>query len=274
MKIGKHFFVICSVVAIISATSCVDERYDLDNVSLIMTQTGGGCRASNYIAFLRKALSDLHMDQIPVISLNAAGLEGNPGFKITLPMVKRAMMALVYGDLFMNVLYKVRPYEKEKGAANKLYNKWVEKVKVNIEDGNSRVFKDNVRNIVKEFDELELLDIKKPKVGIVGEILVKFHPVANNYAVDIIEKEGGEAVVPELLDFFMYCAENSKFKHSCLDESLLSVFTSDVVIKYLEHHRKIVKEELNKSKRFKAPHTIGELANKAGKIMSLGHQTG
>lgn len=249
-------------------------RYDLDNVSLIMTQTGGGCRASNYIAFLRKALSDLHMDQIPVISLNAAGLEGNPGFKITLPMVKRAMMALVYGDLFMNVLYKVRPYEKEKGAANKLYNKWVEKVKVNIEDGNSRVFKDNVRNIVKEFDELELLDIKKPKVGIVGEILVKFHPVANNYAVDIIEKEGGEAVVPELLDFFMYCAENSKFKHSCLDASLLSVFTSDVVIKYLEHHRKIVKEELNKSKRFKAPHTIGELANKAGKIMSLGHQTG
>ena len=249
-------------------------RYDLNNVSLIMTQTGGGCRASNYIAFLRKALSDLHMDQIPVISLNAAGLEGNPGFKITLPMIKRSMMALVYGDLFMNVLYRVRPYEKEKGAANILHRKWVEKVKANIEDGNSRVFKENVRNIVKEFDELELLDIKKPRVGIVGEILVKFHPVANNYAVDIIEKEGGEAVVPELLDFFMYCAENSKFKYSCLDGSLLSVLTSNVVIKYLEHHRKVVKEELGKSKRFKAPHTIEELANKAGKIMSLGHQTG
>ena len=180
-------------------------RYDLQKTAVIITQTGGGCRATNYIAFIRKALKDANMEHIPVISANLSGLENNPGFKITLPLVKRIIIGAMYGDLFMRVLYRVRPYEKRKGEANTLYQSWVNKCQQNIKTGSLKEFKKNVYQIVKDFDSLEILDIKKPRVGLVGEILVKFHPTANNEIVDIIEKEGGEAVMPDLIDFFLYC---------------------------------------------------------------------
>jgi predicted nucleotide-binding protein (sugar kinase/HSP70/actin superfamily) len=180
-------------------------KYDLDKTSVIISQTGGGCRATNYIAFIRKALQDAGLEQIPVISLNALGLEDNPGFNITLSLVNDLLEGMIYGDLLMRVLYKTRPYEKTDGAANNLYENWVDKCQQTILEGSRKEFKANIQKIVEEFDDLKLLeDVVKPKVGVVGEILVKFHPTANNNIVKFLEEEGAEAVVPDLLDFFLY----------------------------------------------------------------------
>ncbi|KNF07945.1 hypothetical protein CLPU_11c01140 [Gottschalkia purinilytica] len=250
-------------------------KYDLDNTSVIISQTGGGCRATNYIAFLRKSLKDANMGHVPVISLNAVGLEKNPGFKITIPMLNNLMMGLVYGDLLMRVLYRVRPYEKVRGSANKLYDYWVKKCKESLEHGSRRDFKENIYNIVKDFDNLEIDEtIIKPKIGIVGEILVKYHPVANNNIVDLLEKEGAEVVVPDLTDFLLYSAFDNKTKYKELSGSYKSNLAGGLAITAIEHYRKDMKKALTESNRFEAPVSIEELAEKASKHLSLCHQTG
>lgn len=249
-------------------------KYDIHNTSVLITQTGGGCRATNYIGFLRKALKDAGYEQIPVISLNAVGLEKNPGFKLTAGLLNKSMMALVYGDLFMRVLYKVRPYEKIAGSANLLYEKWVEKCRESVRTGNRKTFKENIYKIVEEFDTLEIIDVKKPKVGLVGEILVKFHPTANNEVVDIIEREGAEAVMPDLIDFFLYCAYDANFKYEELSGTLKKKIINNAVIAAIEFYRKDLRKALEQSRRFEAPSSIYKLAEGASDILSLGNQTG
>ncbi|MBW9148018.1 2-hydroxyacyl-CoA dehydratase [Clostridium sp. CM028] len=249
-------------------------RYEIDNTSVIISQTCGGCRATNYIGFLRKALKEAGFPKIPVISLNAAGLEKNPGLKFTYPMVKKSIMALVYGDLFMRVLYKVRPYEKILGSANLLYEKWVKICKEAVTKGNSREFNNNISSIVADFDNLEIKNISKPQIGLVGEILVKFHPTANNNIIDVIENEGGEAVMPDLTDFFLYCAYDADFKYKYLGKSRTDKVLSNIAIRYIEGFRKCMKSALESSKRFHAPKTIQELAKGAAPILSLGNQAG
>lgn len=249
-------------------------KYDVNKTAVIMSQTGGGCRATNYIGFLKMALKHAGFEQVPIISLNVAGLETQPGFKITLKLVNKALMALVYGDLFMRVLYRTRPYEKVEGSANELYKKWNEKVKSNLINGSKREFNKNIMEIIKEFDNLPLLNIKKPKVGVVGEILVKFHPTANNDIVGILEKEGAEAVVPDLLDFFFYSAYDAKFKYEYLAGSKISKNINEAAIYYMESYRRVMKKELEKSNRFHKPKHIKKLANMASPILSLGNQTG
>lgn len=251
-------------------------KYDLHKTAIVITQTGGGCRASNYIGFIRRALTKAGLKYIPVISISAQGLESNSGFKYSLPMLKKAMQAVVYGDVFMNVVYRTRPYEKVPGSVNALHEKWknicirqLTKDKVTM-----REFNKNIRSIVKEFDEIELLDIKKPRVGIVGEILVKFMPAANNYLVDLLEAEGAEAVMPDLMGFLLYCAENANFKKDYLGASKKSAFINNSVIKLLEWFRKGAKQALKESKRFTPPATIQETANLAKDLVSLGNQTG
>ncbi|SCK04531.1 2-hydroxyglutaryl-CoA dehydratase component A [uncultured Clostridium sp.] len=249
-------------------------KYDVDNTSVLITQTGGGCRATNYIGFLKMALKDSGFSNIPVISLNALGMGEQPGFKITLKFINRAIMALVYGDLFMRVLYRTRPYEKNLGEADKLYKFWNEKVKENLENGGRSIFNKNIKGIINDFDNLELKDIKKPRVGIVGEILVKYHPTANNDIVTVLENEGAEVVVPDLLDFFMYCSYDSGYKAKYLGKSKLNEGLGNIVINYLENYRKVMIEELKKSRRFDSPKHIGELAKLASPILSIGNQTG
>ncbi|MCR4944690.1 MAG: 2-hydroxyacyl-CoA dehydratase [Clostridium sp.] len=249
-------------------------EYDLNNTSLIISQTGGGCRATNYIAFLRKGLKEAGFDNIPVLSLNALGMEKQPGFKLSPKFLKRAVMALIYGDLFMRVLYRTRPYEKVKGSANALYEKWNEIAKVNVTNGSKSEFNANIRKIVEEFDNLECVDVVKPRVGLVGEILVKFHPTANNNIVKIIEDEGAEAVMPDLLDFFLYSAFDAEFKYEKLGTSAMSKNLSNIFIKWVEYYRKDMKKALNASKRFSAPKEIRELADMASPILSIGNQTG
>ena len=249
-------------------------KYDLNNTSLMISQTGGGCRATNYIGFLRKALKDAGYEHVPVISLNASGFEMNSGFKLNYSLLNRALIGIVYGDLFMNVLYRTRPYEKVKGSANELYRKWAEICKINVERGSKSGFKRIVNAIVKDFDKLELLDIKKPKVGLVGEILVKYHPLANNNVVDIVESEGAEAVMPALMDFISYCAFNKDFNYNYLCGSLKSKLIGDALILFIESYTNVYTEALKNSKRFYYPKTIKEIASGARQIMSLGHQTG
>ncbi|QEH69629.1 2-hydroxyacyl-CoA dehydratase [Cellulosilyticum sp. WCF-2] len=247
---------------------------DPHHTSLIITQTGGGCRASNYISFLRKALKDSGLSYVPVISLSAQGLEAHPGVKLTLGLANKAVMGILYGDLLMRVLYRVRPYEAVPGSANALYEKWCRIGKENVATGNQQHFKKNVEQLIHEFDTLPLTDVKKPRVGLVGEILVKFHPYANNEVVETIEAEGGEAVMPDLLDFFYYCAYNSKFKYHELSKPIQGLIGAEALMYYLDHNRKPIVKALEKSQRFTAPHSIEHLAQIASKVMSLGHQMG
>ena len=251
-------------------------KYDLDHTAVFMSQTGGGCRASNYIGFIRRALEKAGMPQVPVISVNANGMETNPGFSITLPMMTKAMQAVVYGDIFMRVLYATRPYEAVPGSANALHEKWK---KICIKALSKRQpammeFAKNVRGIIRDFDNLERLDIKKPKVGIVGEILVKFSPLANNHVVELLESEGAETVMPDLLDFLLYCFYNSNFKAEHLGMKKSTARLCNAGIALLEFFRKTARKELAASKHFTPPSEIRDLAEMAKGFVSLGNQTG
>ncbi|MBH1940598.1 2-hydroxyacyl-CoA dehydratase [Mobilitalea sibirica] len=249
-------------------------KYDINNTSVIITQSGGGCRATNYIAFLKLGLKQAGYANIPVISVNTVGLEKQPGFKFTLGLINRCIMALVYGDLFMRVLFRTRPYERFPGSAQLLFDKWNDKAKANIRDGSKRRFENYIRSIVKEFDQLELLDVKKPKVGIVGEILVKYHPTANNDIVSILEQGGAEAVVPDLMDYILYSTFNSRFRFKYLAGTKLNMELSNLAAAYIERYRKVMKKELEKSSRFLPLTPIEELAHMASSVLSLGNMTG
>ena len=249
-------------------------KYDPNKTALIISQTGGGCRATNYVGFLKKGLREAGFPNVPIISLNVLGMERQPGFKISYRLIKKLMMGVIYGDLFIRVLYRVRPYETVKGSANKLYEYYREKAFKNVENGNKNEMNKLVKEIVKAFDTLEINDEVKPKVGIVGEILVKYHPTANNNIVDVLEKEGAEVVVPELLDFFLYCCYNSKFKNRYLSGSSIVKTGCDIAISYIESYRKVVIKELQNSERFGYPSSINNLAKKAANVVSLGNQTG
>ncbi len=251
-------------------------KYDLEHTAVIMSQTGGGCRASNYIGFIRRALERAGMPQIPVISLNANGMETNPGFKITLPLLTKAMQAVVYGDLFMRVLYATRPYEAKAGSANALHEKWkaiciksLQKHSLSMAE-----FNRNIRGIIHDFDELPRRDVQKPRVGIVGEILIKFSPLANNHVVELLEAEGAEAVMPDLLDFLLYCFYNSNFKADNLGGKRSTAHLCNMGISLLEYFRRTCRRELERSTHFLPPARIQDLASMAKHYVSLGNQTG
>ncbi|MCI6676248.1 MAG: 2-hydroxyacyl-CoA dehydratase [Clostridiales bacterium] len=252
-------------------------KYDLDHIAIFMSQTGGGCRASNYIGFIRRALEKAGMAHIPVISLNLAGLETNSGFHITPKLLWKALQAVIYGDVFMRVLYRTRPYEAIPGSANQLHEKWKKICMKSLGKpgmGSKFEFNRNIRGIIREFDHLTLLDQKKPRVGIVGEILVKFLPTANNHIVELLEREGAEAVMPDLLDFLLYCFYNANFKADKLGMKSSTARLCNMGIAFLEYFRRIAKQELEKSRHFDAPSTIDRLAQMADPFVSLGNQTG
>lgn len=248
---------------------------DLNRTAIFMSQTGGGCRASNYVALLRKALKDLKMEQIPVVSVSMVGLESNPGFKVTVGLVKRILMGFVYGDVFMKVLYATRPYEKEKGSANALFEKYSRLARMNIHNGSMVGFRRLLKRIVMAFDQLPLIEgLRKPRVGVVGEILVKYHPTANNNIVDVIEQEGGEAVVLDLIDFFLYGFHSKKFNYEHLSGSFRQMELNKVFISFFEWLRKPARKALEESKRFQPPAYIEETAAKAQEVLSIGNQCG
>lgn len=251
-------------------------KYDLSKTAIIMTQTGGGCRASNYIGFIRRALTKAGLTHIPVISLNLSGLEENPGFKITAKLATRIAYGAVFGDILMKCLYRMRPYEAVKGSANALHRKW-EKRCISFLSGKHtgfNQFNHICRQMIREFDTLPITDEKKPRVGIVGEILVKFLPAANNHLAELLEKEGAEAVCPDLIDFMCYCFYNQNFKSNYLGFKKSLAKKGNLGIAAIEFIRRAANKEYEKSKHFTPSAKIEDLAKMAEPIVSMGNQTG
>ncbi len=254
-------------------------KVDPHNTSVMITQTGGGCRATNYIAFLRKALKEAGYGYVPVISLNISGLEGNPGFKITPKLVDGLVKACTWGDLLLTLTLRIRPYEINKGQTNEVYNKWLKRLYRDISTSNRKEtkLKKVIDEIIAEFDAIPVdMSIVKPKVGVVGEILVKFHPDANNNIIDVIEAEGAEALMPGLADFMLYCLYNSNFKKENLGAKSSSAMLCNLAIWGVESYRKHMTKMLANNPKFemRAPKPIKEIAQNAKNVLQLGHCAG
>ena len=251
-------------------------KYDLNNTSVMMSQTGGGCRATNYIPLLRKALNDAGFPQVPVVSVSLGnkGVESNPGFKYTLPMLKRIVVAILYGDLFERVVYRTRPYELEKGQIDALHEEWLKKVEGNVRNGSLTQFNRNMKKIIKDFDTVPISNEVKPKVGVVGEILVKYSPTANNDIVRLLEAEGAEAVVPDLIGFMNYSLYNQIWKYDNMGMPKKNKNLAELAIKLIEVVEKPMDKALRASERFTGIHSIYQLAEDASKILSIGNHTG
>ena len=250
-------------------------EYDLNKTALIMSQTGGGCRATNYIGFIRKALKDAGFENIPVISFNVVGMEKNSGFKLTLPLVEGLLRAMVYGDLLQKMLYKNRAYEKNKGETEKLFNKWMEKCKKNLKASNKE-FSKSIYEIVEDFEKIELDTSKeKPRVGIVGEILIKYHPFGNNFVADLLEKEGAEVILPDFLGFIKFIASNKVISNKMLKNDNKKALLFKAAIGLIELFEKDTRKALAKSKKNYLPTSnIWHLADNVKSVLSTGNQTG
>jgi len=267
----------------------LEGKYDPDKVCLAITQTGGMCRATNYFGLIRKALIDAGYPQIPVIAISTQGLEDNPGFKVTPALLHRTVKALILGDLLMKCLYRVRPYEVEKGAANKLYELWDTIVRETIEHhGYSKTaakapgirkgylpYNVLAKEIVKSFDNLPLRDIpRKVRVGVVGEILVKYQPDANNHVVDVIESQDCEAVVPGIMEFMTTRPYITDWNERNLgmggNKTLYALMR-----KSLDLYNAPIKAALATSNgKFKQDEPMPELVKKAAEVTSIGVQAG
>ena len=251
-------------------------KYDTEHLAVVMSQTGGGCRATNYIGFIRRALEKAGYPQIPVISINLSKLESNPGFKLTPMLLLRAVYAVNFGDIFMRCVYRMRPYEAVPGSVNEVHRKWIKKCCdfLGRRYLSFSTYKKMCREMIAEFDAIPTLDIKKPRVGVVGEILVKFSPAANNRLVELLEQEGAEAVVPDLMDFMFYCFYNQLYKAENLGTGKKGADLSRLGIKAIQMLRKPMSEAFAASKHFIPPADIYETAKSASEIVSLGNQTG
>jgi predicted nucleotide-binding protein (sugar kinase/HSP70/actin superfamily) len=252
-------------------------EYDTDKLAVVMTQTGGGCRATNYIGFIRRALAKAGYEHIPVISINLSSkLEQNPGFKLSPMLLLRAIYAVNFGDIFMRCVYRMRPYEATKGSVEAVHQKWIDKCceflgRKYLSFG---TYKKMCKEMIEEFDNIPTLDIRKPRVGIVGEILVKFSPTANNRLVELLEQEGAEAVVPDLMDFMYYCFYNQIYKAENLGNSKKAASISRFGIKAIQALRKPMNEAFAASRHFIPTADIYETAKNAEQIVSIGNQTG
>ena len=250
--------------------------YNTDRLAVVMTQTGGCCRASNYVAFIRRALEKAGLSHIPVISLNANGMEKNEGFMLPVGLLVEMLQAVVYGDLLMRCLYRVRPYEKTRGSADALHSHWRSKcIETLTSKHSTKHYRRICRELVADFDNLPIHeDLEKPRVGIVGEILVKYMPLANNHLVELLEKEGAEAVVPDLMDFLNYSFFNNQYRAEFLGLKKSSGIVSKLIVHGIRKVRKPALEALEASRRFDAPMPIEEIADQTRPFLSIGNQYG
>lgn len=248
-------------------------KYDVNRTAVMISQTGGSCRATNYVGFLKKALRDSGFANVPVLSLNAVGYEKQEGFKLTPKLIHKTMMAVSYGDILMKLLYHIRPYETIKGITNKIFDRWYEDVKPNIRNGKLLQFRNNLNRIVDEFSYIKTTGEQKIKVGVVGEILVKFSPFANNHIVDFIESEGGEARTSSLMSFINYCIYSDNFLKERFKGKMATLQTK-AALALTGFYTGFVNRALARCERFKKEDFIGNIADKTSKFISIGHQSG
>ena len=251
-------------------------EYDVDKTALIMSQTGGGCRATNYIGFIRKALKDAGFEQVPVISFNVVGMEKNTGFKLTLPLLERLLKSMIYGDLLQKLLTKNRAYEVHKGDTQELYEKWLAKGKELVKKSSYKNFKKSIYEMVEEFENIEVdMSVEKPRVGIVGEVLIKYHPFGNNFVANVLEKEGAEVILPDFMGFIKFMATHKTTFNSLLKINKTSSKIARFAIKLIDLLEKDVKIALSKSsKNYLPPCDIWHLEEKVKNVLSIGNQTG
>lgn len=250
-------------------------RYDLENTSILLAQSEGQCRFTNYTSVLEKALKEAGYEDLPVLSLSLAGVDKTNSLEgMNLDLVKKSIVGVIYGDLLSRVLHRVRPYEKIKGSADELYKKWTRICRESFEEPLKKNFKSIILSIIKEFEELPRIDVYKPKVGLVGELLVKFNPIANNSIVNMLEKEGVEVVHNDLLSLFLSSAKNQIFNYKHLDGKYISKLKGEITIKLIEKYQKVYIDALKKSRIFYVTEKIDEMAYNASKIISLGNQSG
>ncbi len=230
----------------------LNNRNDLDKVVLLITQTGGGCRASNYIHLLRKALIKAGYGFIPVVSLNASSLEKDSGLQLTYPLIKKVSAAMTYGDYIMYLYNKTRSYEKDKNSAKELTDKWITILQKQIDDNKGvsfKAIKKNLNLIAQDFDKLELdLSIVKPKVGVVGEIYIKYAALGNNDLENLLVDYGAEVMVPGLYGFILYCLYNGLYDRKIYGTSIKGVIINKFIIYYLARREKIMIKAIKKTK--------------------------
>ena len=251
-------------------------KYDVNKTAIVMSQTGGGCRATNYIGFIRKALKDAGFSQVPVISFNVVGMEKNPGFKLTLGFIERLFKAVILGDLIQKLLTKNRAYEINKGETQALYDIWLDKCKDVVRKSSLREMKKFVFSMVEAFEKIELdTSVKKPKVGIVGEVLIKYHPFGNNFVADKLEQEGAEVILPDFMGFIKFIATHKITFNQLIKTGALKASVFKYAIKLIDVLEKSSVEALSQSKKeYLLPCNIWELEEKVKGILSIGNQTG
>ena len=250
-------------------------KYDPDRTALLMTQTGGACRASNYVGYIRKGLADMGYPQVPVIALSVQGIEVSEGFSLRPSLINKAGYALVAGDLVMRCANATRPYEKNAGQSDRLKDRWIARFAEFVVRPHRSLFKQLCADCVHEFDTVPRVDRTCPKAGIVGEILVKYLPEANNHLQQLLEAEGAEVIVPDLMDFMVYCFRNAKHKSELLGKSkLLGFISSGLGVSAIEYYRKPARKALRASKYFQEPPVAKQIERYAQEVVSLGHQYG
>lgn len=242
----------------------------------MITQTGGGCRATNYIGFIRKALKDAGFTQVPVISFNVGGLESNPGFKLSVSLISKLIKGIVLADVLQKMLYKNRAYELYVGQSERLFKSWLKKAKQLVVEGSIKEVGETIQRIVADFEQIEFnKDLNKPKVGIVGEILIKYHPYGNNFAAELLEKEGAEVILPDLMGFLKFMATDNIVANNLYTNNKKGAILSDLALKVLDFFEKATKKALAGSKKsYLKPVEIWALAKKVEPILSVGNQSG
>ena len=238
------------------------EGYDPHKVALFITQTGGGCRASNYLYLLRKALARAGLDYVPVVSLNLSGMEKNPGFKLTLPILRKAVFAVIYGDLMMNVGWQVRPYEVQQGATDRCLQECREYLLGEMRRGRGMTYKSMVRNfdyIVEKFKAVPVAGEQKVRVGVVGEIYVKYAPLGNNDLANFLLSEGVEPVIPGLMDFIIFKVYNRDVDVDLYGGHIAKKKLCRFLEKYLMKYQHALIDALKRSNRFRAPGDFNDL---------------
>jgi predicted nucleotide-binding protein (sugar kinase/HSP70/actin superfamily) len=249
-------------------------KYDPETTAILMSQTGGPCRASNYVALLESALAANGFEHIPIISLTVSKNTRRSRFKITPSLLKKAAMAMTMGDLLMKVLYQTRPYEKTPGDAERLFSRWLTACRDVVAGGDRHAFRRSLAGIAQDFDRLDINGETRTKVGLVGEIMVKYHPAANNNMAELLEKSGAEMMVPGLTDFFLYCALVREFNHAYLGGGNLPRLAGNLFVRYVEGFRNDMRDALRFTEHFTPPATIYEMAEKARRFLSLCNHTG
>ncbi len=249
-------------------------KYDPDKTALLITQTGGGCRASNYISLLRKALKQSGYGNVPVISLNFSNLESNSGFSVSLKMIIQSLYAIIYGDMIMWISNQCKPYELNKGETQKKIDYWTNELCSQLHSTKFLHVKKNYKKILDDFASIPRSDEQKPRVGIVGEIYMKYSPLGNSRLEEFLIKEGAEPVLSGLLDFILYCLRNTVTDHALYGNALGKKLIGTIGLKYFTRWQNKMIKAVEQHGVFRSPTTFRELESMTDGFISKGAKMG